>query len=882
MPIWSRLRNRWRERSLGQDFEDEIRFHLDTRTDANVRRGMGRLEAETEARRSFGNIVLAREGMREARVAGWPDDLARDVRHAVRVFRRQPFLTGLTVLTLSLGIGANAAIFSLLNAALLRRLPFPSADRLVSLVDRNDQGRTGPTIPEVLDIRDWSTTLDGVSFFDTRDFQIDGGSEPARVFGARVEPAFLSIVGARPALGRLFSGSDGSVDGSAGGEPVVVLSDGLWRRNFGADPAAIGRRLAVNGVSHVIVGLLPPEFGIDILSSEPVDMYVPYPMIPAYTSRTEPFTSVRRVFAIAQIKPGVPMTSASSELGAMANTLVRQHPELYRSSGDGDARTRFAMDVEPLHDSVTRGSRPVLLMLCGAVALVLLIACVNAAQFLVAQAIEREPEVALRRALGASRGRLLRQFLSETLLLAVVATAFGLLQAFWLVRALRALLSPGLRVVGQIEVDLPVLAFTAAVAVATLGFCGLVPGLRFSRGLAHAGLGTRSVSSRGRSRQIFIGIEVALSLVLLVQAGLLLRSLQVLQREQAGFSADAVTVMRMRGMGGGGALGDPFPRYLTRIGALPDIQAVALTSAVLPGRPGMPFDIIGRAHDPAALAQQNASYLIVSPGYFSVLQIPIREGRPFSDDDTAGRPAVAIVNEAFARQYWPGESAVGRQIHSGVGPRAATMTIVGVVGNVRPVFQTGDVPQIYVSYRQQGEPNAVLMLRTRAGAGVPIQGVKEAIWSIEPRQAVFSIRPLREILSQSIQGQRIIAALIGAFALLAFVMSVAGIFTVVSYLTSRRVREIALRRAIGARDSDVLWLLAAPTFRWTIAGMFAGAAGAVLAEGVLRAAVAGVVRIDASIVTVVGGAYLAIVAVAMTLPALRALRVDPSTILRSE
>lgn len=846
-----------------------------------MRRGMNRVEAETEARRSFGNIVLAREGMREARVAGWPDDLVRDLRHAARVFRRQPFLTALTVVMLSLGIGANAAIFSLLNASLLRPLPFPDAARLVALVDRTDQGTTSPTIPELLDIRAWNKTLDGLSFFDTRDFQIDGGSEPARVFAARVEPAFLSLVGARPALGRLFGSADGSADGSPGGEPVVVLSDGLWRRNFAADPAAIGRRLVVNGVSHAIVGILPPEFSIDIMSPEPVEMYLPYPMIPAYTSRAEQFTSVRRVFAIARIKPGVPVTSVSSELSALAGTLVQQYPELYPSSGAG-GRTRFAMDVELLHDSVTRGTRPVVLMLSGAVVLVLLIACVNAAQFLVAQAIEREPEVALRRALGASRGRLLRQFLSETLLLAGLATALGLFQAFWLVRALRALLSPGLRVLGQIEVDLPVLLFTAVVAVTTLGLCGLVPGLRFSRGLAHGTLGSRGVSSRGRSRQIFIGIEVALSLVLLVQAGVLVRSLQVLQRQQAGFSADAVTVMRMRGMGGGGALGDPFPRYLARIGTLPGIQAAALTSAILPGRPGTPFTVIGRADDPAAITRQSASYQIVSPGYFSVLQIPIREGRVFSDDDTAGRPAVAIVNEALARQYWPGETAVGRQIHSGVGPREATMTVVGVVGNVRPVFQTGDVPQIYVSYRQQSEPNVALMVRTRADAPVPIRGVKDAIWSIEPRQAVFSIRTLPDILSQSLQGQRIIAALIGAFALLAFVMSVAGIFTVVSYLTSRRVREVALRRAIGASDFDVLRLLGAQTLRWVIAGMFVGATGAVLAERALRAAVAGVVQLDASIMTVVGGAYLLIVGVAMMLPARRALRVDPATTLRAE
>ena len=419
-------------------------------------------------------------------------------------------------------------------------------------------------------------------------------------------------------------------------------------------------------------------------------------------------------------------------------------------------------------------------------------------------------------------------------------------------------------------------------AVTTLGLCGLVPGLRFSRGLARGTLGSRGVSSRGRSRQIFIGIEVALSLVLLVQAGVLVRSLQVLQRQQAGFSADAVTVMRMRGMGGGGALGDPFPRYLARIGTLPGIQAAALTSAILPGRPGTPFTVIGRADDPAAITRQSASYQIVSPGYFSVLQIPIREGRVFFGRRHCRPAGRRDCERSAGAPVLAGQTAVGRQIHSGVGPREATMTVVGVVGNVRPVFQTGDVPQIYVSYRQQSEPNVALMVRTRADAPVPIRGVKDAIWSIEPRQAVFSIRTLPDILSQSLQGQRIIAALIGGFALLAFVMSVAGIFTVVSYLTSRRVREVALRRAIGASDFDVLRLLGAQTLRWVIAGMFVGATGAVLAERALRAAVAGVVQLDASIMTVIGGTSLLIVAAAMMLPARRALRVDPATTLRAE
>jgi putative ABC transport system permease protein len=341
--------------------------------------------------------------------------------------------------------------------------------------------------------------------------------------------------------------------------------------------------------------------------------------------------------------------------------------------------------------------------------------------------------------------------------------------------------------------------------------------------------------------------------------------------------------MRIRGMAGGGPpLGLQYEQYLERISQLPDTRHAAVSDSVLPGRPGTPFRVLGRSETDAARARQSTSYQIVSPDYFNVLDIPLRQGRTFAATDTAGAPPVAIVNEEMARLHWSGENPIGQRILAGQGPRQATMTVVGVVGNVRPPFQTSDVPQLYVSYLQQPEPSMFVLVRPQAGRTVMVDVIKRAIWSVEPRQAVFAIRPLDELVGQAVQGQRIVATIIGSFAALAVVMSIAGIFAVISYLTSRRLKEIALRRAIGAQTPDVLRLLAGRTFLWTLIGLMAGAGAATLASGLFRAIVPGVQPLDLATVAWTSASYLLVVALATILPSLQGLRVDPASMLRAE
>jgi len=812
----------------------------------------------------------------------WIETLLRDLWYGARLFLRQPGTTFLAVLTLSLGIGANAVIYSLLHAVLLRPLPFPEAERLVAVVDnyRTDGVRNvSPTVPELLDVRAASRHLDALSFYDTRDVQVSGGTEPARAFSARVEAGFLGTLGVKPALGRLFTPEDHA----PGRDRIVILTDAFWRRNFGADPEVIDHRIIVNGVANTVVGVLPPGFSFDYLSSEPVELYVPFPLSATYTSRSAEFANVRRVTAVARLKPGVTLQQASAEVHAVSQRLRADHPQLYRRGSDGQD-LGFSMSLTPLREIVVGRARPIVVLLSGAVGLVLLIACVNTAQFLLARAVERQQEVAIRAALGAGAGRLLRQFLTEASLLAFVAAAVGILQAVWLMGVFRAVLSSRSPLVSGLGIDMPVIGFALGVAVVVVLACGLFPALHVVRRSSLSDLARTGGAARSGTRHVLIALEVAVSVVLLVCAGLLVQGIRQLQNAPGGYSSDQVTTMRLRVAGrvGPGGTGPTYQRYLSQIAAIPGVEAVAAADAPLPGFPGVEFAVIGRPDDAATLTHQRASWRIVSPGYFGVLGIPIVAGRSFAEHDTANRPHVAIINEEMARRFWPGQNPIGAQLRSGAGPRLAVATIVGIAGNVRPPRQRDVAPQIYVSYLQQSEPNITLLVKSAAGFNVSVETIKQAVWSVVPEQPVFDIRSLADVVAQSTAEARVIARLLGAFALLAVLMSTLGVYTVVSYLTARRTKEVALRRAIGADSLDVMRLLGMPTLGWTFVGLAVGIAAAAAASNLLRTAVLGTARLEAPTVIAIALLYVMAVALAVAVPAVRALRIEPARVLRAE
>jgi putative ABC transport system permease protein len=457
----------------------------------------------------------------------------------------------------------------------------------------------------------------------------------------------------------------------------------------------------------------------------------------------------------------------------------------------------------------------------------------------------------------------------------------ALAQAAWLVRTLSTLVPRGTLVVGRVGIDGSALLFLLATTIAAAVACAVIPALRLSRIDVAGRLGSRGTTgTRGRLRHVLVAGEVGISVILLAGAGLLLQSVRELQRAQGGFSTERVHVMRIRGFSQGP--GDVYGRYLERMATVPGVERVSAASSALPGRPSVAFSVVGAAPPSASLRRQVTSYQMVSGAYFSTMGIPLEAGRSFTTDDVTGKPPVAIVNRALAERFFDGGSALGRQIRAGDGPRDATMTIVGVVGNVRPPFATGDDPQLYVPYTQQGEPNMALIVKTTPGTPLPIAQLKQAIWSVEPRQAVFGVGSLDEQLAVATSSQRAIAVLLGGFAILALTISLSGIYTVVSYLVSRRFKEIAVRRAIGAGAGDVVRSLAGPTLRWTIAGLIAGAAGAAGGSRLLRAAVTGVLPLELPLMTAILAAYFLVVALVVAVAARGALRIDPVAALRAE
>jgi predicted permease len=884
MSAWSRFVNLWRPKALDRELDDEVQFHLEMQTERNLARGMERGEAERDARRRFGSRLRATEGMREARTMVWLESLAGDLRYGARLLRRRTGLAVLAIATLSLGIGANAAMFSLLNAILLRPLPYERSDRLVAIVDRFTRlgvNAAAPTIPEILDMRERARAFSSIAFFDTRDFRIAGGDEPTRVFTARVSASLFPTLGVRPALGRLFVDSD-NTDGRW---TVVVLSDGLWRRNFGGDPRVVGRKLTVNGSPHTIVGVLPPGFSVDypsISSGEPIEMYVPFTLYELYTSRTAEFVNVRRVTTIGRLAEGATREQASAELQAISQGLAAEHPDLYRRRGED---VGFRMDVIGLQDVVTRGARGALTFLFVAVLLVLLIACVNTGQFVLAQSLDREAEVAVRVSLGAGRGRLFRQFVVESLLLAFAGAGVGLLQALWLLPALVAVV-PGHRPeLDAIHIDRTVLAFTAAMSLSSAFIVGVLPAAYFSRGNARDRLATRSGPvGAHRARHVLVALEVAVAVVLIVAAGVLIESVRQLHMVDRGLSIDDVTVMQVRGKGTQATrpiASTEYQHYIDHLSAMRGVEAAAAAFPLpLRNPPGSEFSVVGRTPEPADSPRLLAAYQIVSLDYFRAFRIPLRDGRLMNAGDVLDRPRVALINETMARRQWPGESPLGRQIR--VGPN--TLTVVGVVGDVQGMpLEAARGAQIYVSHLQFYEPNMNIIVRAAPGVRIPPEAIKKAIWSVSPDQAVFNIQPMSELLRAALGEQRYVALLLGIFAALALFMSATGVYTVVAHLVGRRTHEIAVRLAIGAQALDIVRVVSGQTFAWTIAGLAVGVVATILLSGVARAALRGVGDVDARLLAALAVCYLAVAGIAMCLPIARTLRLlDPAAALRAE
>ncbi|HLJ48575.1 MAG TPA: ABC transporter permease [Bryobacteraceae bacterium] len=885
MSGFRRLLNVFRSSRLSREFDEELAFHREMRMRRAKERGLSTNDADLEVNHRMGNLSVAKEEMRDARVSQWLSSALQDLRHGAVLLRRDAGVSGLIILVLALGIGGNAAIFTLLKAAFVDPLPYPNSERLVTI---NDGFSTlavdgvSPTIPEFLDIRKRTRLLAEMAFLDHRDYQLTGASEPVRVFAARVTASFFSVLDTHTALGRTFYTDENQPAKSH----VVIVSDAFWRGRMGSDPGVIGKTLRLNDDPTVVVGVMPPGFSFDYPGlgvPERVEVYVPFQMDDYYTLRSGEFSNVRRVITLARLAPGATIAAANGELESIANSLLRDYPELYRTRAGKDIG--FTIGAQSLRESIVGKQRQLLILLLSSVGLLLMIACANTAQLLLARSLGRSREVAIRVSLGASRPRLIRQFLLEGLVLAAFGGLSGLLLSVWLVRLLAGLFPEHSPIFDTARPDALVIAFTLALSFFSALLFAIVPAVKGSVWTPGPALSARVAMGQGnRWRHVMIAIEAALSVFLLSGAGLLVQNLWKLVSMPAGFDLSHLSVMQLR---------LPFRReeatrpiaslayreYLDKITAIPGVDAAAaVTGLPLRGAPRTGFRFEGQPDDPGLVRRQVASFQIVSPDYFRTLGISLMAGRTFRDDDMVGRPDVVIVNEEFVRRFGDGRDLIGRRIAS----RRST-TIVGVVANVRMSGrETAPVPQIYASYLQMYEPNIYLVVRSRLAPDQLIGRVKEAIRSAYADQAVFHVLTMEEVLSNSLAEPRFHAFLIGAFALLALAMAASGMYSVISCLVSQRTSEIAIRIALGAGLTAIVRTVVGRTGAWLLGGLGIGLVLGLVASGTVRrlshTAVSGSPEMYGAVVLF----FIVVTLIASYLPVRRASRLDPAMALRCE
>ncbi|MBP7778144.1 MAG: ABC transporter permease [Acidobacteria bacterium] len=796
----------------------------------------------------------------------------QDVTYAVRSLLRAPGFAAVTILTLALGIGANTAVFTVVNAIVLRPLPYPAADRLVMLwQDLSQRGGPADEWASPGNFVDWTTSLpalERVAAIGGWRPTLTGDAEPEALGGEQVSHEYLTVLRRAPALGRDFAAADDVPNARR----VAIISDGLWRRRFGGDPSAVGRLVVLAGEPHEIIGVLPPAFRPVVAPD--ADVWRPLRL-----DRANPSRGLVVLRTVARLAEGVTLAQAQGAATALAARLEAEHP-------DDNARTGFL--VQPLGDRVTGQIRPALVALAGAVAFVLLIACANIANLLLARASGRRRELATRVALGASRGRMVRQLATESLVVAAAGGAVGLLLGIWGVDALVALAPADAPRLDEVRVDAAVFAATALLALATGLLVGLAPALQQSftsvaPALKDGGRGTAGGSS-GTLRRVLVTAEVALALVLVTGGALFVETFVRLQSADLGFRTDGLL------------LGAIFPtrtsydtpektialydQVLERVAAIPGVEQAALSS-VLPldgGDSDMSFAIEGRPAVSVASEVPVAWYRLVSAGYFEAIGMRIVRGRSFADREPA--PSV-VVNETFVRRYFPGEDPLGRRLRFGAPDRPA-FTIVGVVADVSGRGAREDTRvETFVPYRQMPERGMNIVLRGPIPGSWPTP-LRQAVGAIDPGLPVVGVQTMAERVGVSISQPRFLATLSGGFAGLALILAALGIYGVMAYAVAQRTAEIGVRMALGASTTGVFRLVVGDGVKLAAAGLVLGVTGAVFAARAIATQLFGVEPTDPLRLAVTAAVVVGVVVAACLVPARRAMRVDPLEALRAE
>jgi predicted permease len=791
-----------------------------------------------------------------------------DLRTALRSLRRHPGFTAAVALTLALGLGANTAIFSVVNAVLLRGLPYAQPERLVmAFTTYPDFGHSATSLPDFLDWRDGAAGAVELAAVANTTFNLTGGGAPERATGAVVTANYFPLLGAAPAVGRGFTAEE-----ERGGAPkVVVLGHDFWRRRFGGDASAVGRALVMNGVPYTVVGVAPTR--LDYPTD--VDLWIPLRTDTTRARRAE-FLSV-----VGRLRPGVTVERARDALATVGRRLQEQYPETNSP--------RLSIDLVPMRDEIVGGARASLLVFMGAVGLVLLVACANLANLLLVRATTREREVAIRSALGADRGRVFRQMLAESLALAALGGALGVTLAFAAVRALRASGLEALPRLDEVGLDGRALAFAAVLSLATGVLFGLAPALRLSREELQGTLrgGGRGIAGHGGAQRLRAGLvlaEVALSILLLVGAGLLLRSFVEMQRSRAGFDPQRVLTLQVSlpraSYADAQRVRDFWPALLDRAGAVPGVRAAAVASQLpLTSSGYLSFSIEGRTPPPDAM--EDVQPFNVSDGYFRALGVALVRGRVFGPEDGAAAPRVAVVNEEAARRFWPGRDPIGARITTG--DTTDYMTVVGVVADVKQEGLTAKpYPQLYSVAAQNPMRGMYVVVKTAGEPQAAAAAMRRVIAGLDPELPVYGVMPMTERVSKSVARPRLTALLVGVFAAVALALAAVGIYGVVAFAVAQRTRELGVRMALGATTADVRRLVIGQGMAPVVGGLVLGVGLAAVATRAIGGMLYGVSALDPLTYLAVA-LFLASVALAATwLPSRRAVRVPPAVVLREE
>ena len=889
MSLWTRVRS-WTNstvasRRMEREMDEEMRFHVEAHAAEITKRGVPRKQALRQARLEFGEVETAKAECRDAVGVTFLETLAQDVRHSVRGMLRTPVFTLTAVIVLALGIGATTAIFSVVDAVLLRPLAYRDAGQLVTIL----MSGTGPvSVANYIDWRDQSRSFSGMGAADYWSPNLTGIDSPEHITGLKVTQSLFPMLGIEPMLGRLFlPGED-----KDGADREVILSYRLWQRRFSGDPNILGKPIVLDGNAYVVVGVMPQEFQFAPFWATKAELWVPNAFGARVHSRGG---NSLRIFA--RLKDGISLRQARAEIASITARLEQQFPGTNRN-----------VVVTPLKEKVVGPIETPLLVLLGAVAFVLLITCANVAHMLLARAATRQKEIAVRAALGARRGRIIRQFLTESILLGGVGGGLGLLLAMLGTRALIALSPANIPRVQTVSIDLHAALFLlAATLLTSVGF-GLVPAFQASSinvndTLKEGGRGGSEGVQRDRLRSLLVVSEFALALMLLIGAGLMIRTFSALQAVDPGFNPHNVISMIVSVAGSNeqapGRRELFYRQLIERVRSLPGVQAAgAINHLPLVGDLwGWHFAIEGRPK-PRPGEVPGAVYRMVTPGYFAAMRLPIVRGRDITDADNVTAPGVVIINEQAAHQYWPGEDPIGKRVSFDDDTTNPTnwLTVIGIAKDAKQDNWTDKAtPEVYLAAFQNhdylGDSGTdasehmdyiTLVVRSAGDPASVASAMKQAAWSFDRNLAISQVVTMDSVIAEANAQPRFEMMLLSIFAAVALVLAAVGIYGVISYTASRRTHEIGVRMSLGATRGDVLLLVVRQGAWLALAGSATGFAGALLLSRLMAGLLYGVKPTDPITFTAVAVGLGVVAMLACYIPARRAMRIDPMAALRYE